>query len=113
MKQLKYYGKSFYVEDLILIKPIFTSFSYLCNIATRCPSSFPNLETHDDNNQHGDVCRNDQIDGFNVGWICPNECQPTEDKNAPFCQMSNSNNAPCRAREGEFLNFITLQKPGF
>ena len=75
-------------------------------MSSDCPPEFPKLETHDDDNQHGDVCRNDKVDGFNIGWICPKECQPTENRIAPFCQIPNSNNEPCRVSKGTSFNFI-------
>ena len=63
-----------------------------------CPSEFPNIETHHEDYTHGDVCRNSKFHGFNIGWVCPEECVRTENKAAPWCQSSNENNSPCRVK---------------
>ncbi len=67
---------------------------------TGCPSGFPRLETHQDDDQHGDVCRNEKNHGFNVGWVCPKECEVTQNRVAPYCKMSSSNDAACRVNKG-------------
>ena len=61
-----------------------------------CPYAFPIIENHPDDYSHGDVCRNSKVHGFNIGWVCPQQCISTEDNAAPYCQASNRNKAPCR-----------------
>ena len=78
----------------------------LLDLGTTCPSGFPNIETHSDDAHHGDLCRNEKFDGFNVGWSCPNQCIPTSGSVAPYCKVSDSNNSPCRVNEGTFFNVL-------
>ena len=67
---------------------------------TGCPAGFPNLEVHQGEDQHGDVCRNKKGGGFYVGWACPKECEVTQSLVAPYCRMSRSNDAACRVNKG-------------
>ena len=61
-----------------------------------CPPKFSNLEKHT-NKSHGDVCRNEKLNGYNIGWTCPEGCIASPDPDvAPFCKMSASDNTPCR-----------------
>ena len=65
--------------------------------ASKCPLNFPDLEKHPNEN-HGDVCRKDMINGYDIGWNCPIGCtapDPVPDA-MPYCKMSPSDNAPCR-----------------
>ena len=75
---------------------------------SECPTDFPIFETHDDDNQHGDLCRNDKFHGFNFGYTCPKVCQPTENSTAPFCQVSTTNNEPCRVNKGTCFNMAIV-----
>ena len=59
-----------------------------------CPPGFPNLERHSEAN-HGDVCRNEKLHGFNKGWVCPAGCIGMAIV-APFCRKSGPNRLPCR-----------------
>ena len=59
-----------------------------------CPDNFPTLERHTEAN-HGDVCRNANSHGYNMGWVCPEGCKE-KPNNAPYCAMSASDNSPCR-----------------
>ena len=73
------------------------------NQETGCPSGFPRLETHQNDGQHGDVCRpvpEVTVGGFKVGWVCPKECKVTQNQEAPFCKLSSSNGAACRVIQG-------------
>ena len=61
-----------------------------------CPSSFPNLDTrHRYMIEHGDVCRNGKVHGYNVGWTCPCGCVSVGNR-APWC--TNKNGGPCRVK---------------
>ena len=67
--------------------------------ASKCLLNFPNLEKHPNEN-HGDVCRRDMINGYDIGWNCPIGCtapDPVPDA-MPYCKMSPSDNAPCRVK---------------
>ena len=72
---------------------------------TGCPPGFPRLETHKNEAHHGDVCRNQKQDGFNVGWACPKECKVTQNRLAPYCKISSSNGAPCRVNKGTSYDY--------
>ena len=71
------------------------------NQETGCPSGFF-WETHQNEGQHGDVCRHwsQRLGGFKVGWVCPKECKVTQTHEAPYCTMSSSNGAACRVIKG-------------
>lgn len=64
-----------------------------------CPPDFPNLRTRHENPRHGDVCRNEKVHGYKIGWVCPKQCALTW--GAPFCQESNMNKEPCRVNIGQ------------
>ena len=77
--------------------------------ASKCPLNFPDLEKHPNEN-HGDVCRKDKINGYDIGWKCPVGCTAVPDA-MPYCKMSPFDNAPCRIKSKfshVFLNFIPL-----
>jgi len=61
-----------------------------------CPDNFPTVERHTEAN-HGDMCRNKKIHGFNVGWVCPVGCKESPTR-SPYCSMSASSNTPCRIK---------------
>ena len=37
---------------------------------------------------------------YDVGWNCPNECENTENLEAPYCKMPGTKNDPCRVKSG-------------
>jgi len=58
-----------------------------------CPPAFPNLDTsHRYMIEHGDVCRNEKVHGYNVGWTCPCGCVSVGNRH-PWCVQ---NGTPCR-----------------
>ena len=60
-----------------------------------CPSNFPNLDRRTGNWDHGDVCRNGAVHGYNVGWTCPCGCVSTGNR-APWCK--NKSGGLCRVK---------------
>lgn len=65
--------------------------------STSCPSGFPKLERHSESN-HGDVCRNDNIHGYNDGWTCPAGCSSVSTNGQigpPWCSLKDPHE-PCR-----------------
>ena len=57
-----------------------------------CPSNFPMFETHQNQPDHGDVCR--QQGGRN--YRCPKGCYKSQMGKPPFCQKRKWNEQPCR-----------------
>ena len=64
--------------------------------SSKCSADFPNFDPgNSKNGNRGDLCRNEKIHGFNVGWTCPAGCVGIANA-APYCKMSSSDNSPCR-----------------
>ena len=57
-----------------------------------CPNNFPLFETHQNQPDHGDVCR--QQGGRN--YRCPKGCYKTQMGKPPFCRKRKWNEQPCR-----------------
>ena len=70
----------------------------------KCPTEFPYFDNnHNGNQHHGDLCRiihGIELDTYSIGWVCPIECEATKDRDHPFCKVSNTNNFPCRSKQG-------------
>ena len=74
-----------------------------------CPFTFPNFDmSHRHEPYHGDVCRNEKIHGYNVGWTCPCGCVSTGNR-APWCEKDGE---PCRVT-GLFIDVIMILKTIF
>ena len=58
-----------------------------------CPDDFPNWFPGVGN--IGDLCRNNQTHGLNVGWNCPGDCVGIVAEVEPYCKMSSSDDSPC------------------
>ena len=57
-----------------------------------CPSG--KVETHEDLNWHGDVCRH-----WDGSYSCPTGCNAKDP--GPYCVQEGSADSPCRIKDGE------------
>ena len=73
---------------------------FLAPSTYQCPSSFPILERHSSEKDHGDVCRKTKGD---KAYECPDGCSKVE--KSPWCEDTSSND-PCRVPIGKFVPYI-------
>ena len=60
-----------------------------------CPDGFKELDKAE-NDDIGDICRNEKRHGCNVGWTCPGDCVAICNRE-PYCKMPWSEK-PCRLK---------------
>ena len=85
-------------------------FCQSANLGSVCPPDFPYLKVYD-TPSHGDICRNELIHGYDIGWVCPMHCvvQLNMDNNGePFCLASITDTKPCRVNSGTELELIYI-----